>query len=503
VTEIELDVFGDPIPPPNPRADEYMRAVRSGEYTPAARPPVHSGAPRSISSTGDQPRQFRAAATSLAATATPATSQRYPTFDIDQVLPNRDNFLRAYYDEGIKEDTPNEFHLWCALAVLSLAAGRRVMLKDDTPITCNLAICLTGATTVGKSRALAHAVRMVRRSMRWSSSDPSTGVRLVDNPGSGEFLVKSLVNELENPTDPKKPSGVFTPVKALIRFEELSIFVSKSGTQAGILQQMVMGLANGDDYIGRGSLSNGSDAAEDAFATLVSTTQTKSLQHLFGDRDRVSGLLNRFIFVQGTPKRKRSRGGSPLDFTAAETHLKRVRSWVALEERMIDYDEDAGPEWDRFFYERVMPAMEADTSELMSRMNLMLMRLLVLFAINDCSDTIKVSHVRSAEALFEYLLGCYRAVDSGLGMAEEDAIRHRLLEQVSKLEETTGAPAIQGQLLDRVKTKAYPKSQMEAFLRKMQIEGLLSVKPHQGKRGPATHTWSLTEAGRDLLDGFV
>ena len=425
----------------------------------------------------------------------------WPTFDIERVLPQTDNFVRSYFTEGIKEDTPDEFHLWCGLAVLSVAAGRRVLLKDHTPVTGNLAICLTGATTVGKSRALAHAISMVRSEMRWEASNRES-VRMLDNPGSGEFLVSSLVNQVLDPTDPKKPTGIHLPVKALIRFEEMSVFVNKGGGQGSILHQMIMGLANGDKYIGRGSLTNGSDAAEDAFATVLATTQTKSLQHMFGDKDRVSGLLNRFLFVQGIPKKKRARGGEPLDFSIAIKHLRQIRRWVAERDRVLDFDQDAGAAFDKLFEERIEPCMADDTSELVSRLDLTMKRLVLLFAINDRSEAIRTSHVNSASELLNYLVDCYAQVDRGLEVAEEDALKQALLDHVGRHSKANnGEPIKQGVLLDKVKSRKWPSSQKEGLLRVLERDGLVKSEPHQGKRGPSTWHWSLTEAGHHAWNG--
>ena len=421
----------------------------------------------------------------------------YPTFNIKHVLPDSDNFLRAYVDETSKDDVPEEFHLWCALAVLSVAVGRKATIPEPSPITGNLAICLTGATTVGKSRALSHAVDLVHSTLPWDGTEE--GVKVIDHPGSGEHLVKQHVNEIEDPSNPKKATGVFVPVKSIVRFEELSTFAGKSGARGSTLGQMVMALANGDRRIGRGSMTHGTDLAKDAFSTVVTTTQPRSLQYLFGDRERVSGLLNRFLFIQGVPKKRRARGGATLNLSIAKEHLRRIRDWAAQKDHALVWDGDAGRLFDDVFENQIAPLQEKDETSLLGRLDLTMKRLILLFACNGRSDSIRLEHVQSAVALLDYLRDCYRILDVDLTTSTDDLMLRRILTRIVEYTKKEKYGPTAGDLNRLIRRKDYKTGDFLRLCENAEKLGLIYRKKMTIKHGQERERWFISVEGSEYL----
>lgn len=421
-----------------------------------------------------------------------------PTFDASVVLPGTTSFLRRYYDEGIKDDSPNEYQLWCGLAALSVTLGRNIQLADFRPITANLSICLTGPSTAGKSRALEHCSNMVLEVMPFSTDFPSSSVVYMKNPGSGEYLVKRHRHEIEDPTT-FKGTGQFVPIKSLVEFDEMATFAGRSSQVGNSLKQFIMDLADGRKRIETGSLSNGTFVVEDAFSTIMTTTQPGSLKYIFNKGDAVSGLLNRFIFPQGTTKRKHAMGGVALDFTEATKALREIRTWAEKRHTFDDWEPAALELWESTYHNRIQPLQDRDESHLLGRLDLTMKRLILLFAANDMAEVIEHGHVIQAVALLPYLLACYSALDSELNTSADTDFMTKVLAKTKEFmsKRTDGLGPTTADLKRYI--KGYDVEQWMRMLNNLEKMDLIVKLSTQAARGRPRVSYLITENGEAVL----
>jgi hypothetical protein len=94
-----------------------------------------------------------------------------PTVDWQSIL-QPGSFLHEYMMATRVDTCPEEFHFWCAMLALGLAAGRDVLLKDLQPVVPNLFVCLTGPSGAGKSRAIRHLETLLRGAIPYDNNNP-------------------------------------------------------------------------------------------------------------------------------------------------------------------------------------------------------------------------------------------------------------------------------------------------------------------------------------------
>ncbi len=528
ITELKVD-FGwhDPEVPTEAEALAEI-AVQQVEVVTAVTPPAQY-APADSSATGVVPdfSEGEPAAPSPGVTAAAPTSdtstgldkyrvpgksysyyveddhKTVPTFDVDDVLPNKDTFLDFYYRTNEEDSTPSEFGLWNALAVLSVATSRRVVLANTQDVTANLAICLTGHSTIGKSRSVNHATRLVRQVMGFNVDYPETTVRHPKNPGSGEYLLERFIYPVIDPATNKPIPGKYVPITALVEYEELASFISKGGILGSSLKTRLMDFVDGNDHIESGSMTTKTMVAKDAFATIISTTQNGMIEELFDKRDIASGLLNRFIFAQGRRKYNDPRMDYKLDFSQARRALEEYRAWLATAPQSISMSEEGLDEWVRVYETRVDPIKRQDKLNILGRLDLTLKRLMLLFALNEHCTEVMGSHVRQAESLIGYIVDCFRVLTEKIEINHTTDREEKVVKAITDFCAGTDANAPLGPTSREIqrrctfngkKASASDVNRILQDLEKSSVVFATSYKKETG-RGPGTQRWRLAQEG--------
>jgi hypothetical protein len=353
----------------------------------------------------------------------------YPTIDVDLIGLKPDTFLSMYFHETDKDDSPSEFGFICGLTALSLAIGRSLVLKDQPDVIANLAIVLTGTTTVGKSRAINHLVRLIRDTLPYDPMDPSVGIWVSKNPGSGEYLVKEFI--VPDPGDKSKPPTKFCRITALIMYDEFSNAVSKSDIRGSSLKNQIMNVVDASDPLGTGAIGSGRLLAYGAFGALAATTQPEAAATLFTKEDIANGLLNRIIFANGRPKVKRAFPTDYVDLEAAGLELLSIRDW-ARGLPYIDWSDDARVLWTDIYENRITDLQLHDPTAMLGRLDLLLKKLMLLFAINDKSSKIMGNHVEQAAALIDYICHCFRVLSGKMLSSPEVDNEKKVLSYIAK-----------------------------------------------------------------------
>lgn len=378
-----------------------------------------------------------------------------PSFDPNIVIPQGNNFLRVYYEEAEKHPTPNEFHLFLGLQALGLVVSRRVKLSDFDDVLGNMALVLLGSSTAGKSRALKPISQDILQhddsKLAWGVNeyDEPQGVKYISSPGSGEYLIE--VFDYKTPdtelTDSKGKVIATTPgrpcaVTGLVYYNELSVLSAKSNGPNSAYKGILMDFIDGANRIEAGTRTRGELCAHKPFASFLTTTQPKDLKNTLTKSDIARGLVNRFLFIGGTSKKQKSIGKYKLDWEPSRRLLEDVHEWskqISLDApngvfAIDDWDQDALDLYDKFYHKTIEPTKEHDDSGVLGRIDLHVKRLILLFAINEKSTTIKLNHVESTLGLFDYLLECYGVVAGKVVSSDLSDAMDKIMTRIKKLE---------------------------------------------------------------------
>lgn len=420
--------------------------------------------------------------------------------DWRNIVPDN-TFLRKWLEATTVDDCPEEYHFWMGLMAIGFAVGRHRTLADFKPVVPNLFVCLVGPSGARKSQSMFYLGQVIDKVMPYDYSDPlSLGVKDINSPGSAEYVVKAFSEPITDPSDPKKIMG-YAPVKARIHFDELSTLVGVSGRMGSTMKPQLLEIYDSVTTIGSGSLTHGARIAKLPFGQVTSSTQNDSLTALLSKGDDVSGFMNRWVFASGKLKKQRSLGGVIVDIDEACQYLKGIRAWAGTV-RPIEMTPEAYERWDHFFHQTIVPLKqqsEKGGSAILTRIDLLLKKLFVLFACNMRTDEITVEAVDQAIKLFPYLLATYGVVTKEMARTDDTDLTDKIIDTIKKFVTANGRgpsgsdiykvlrhgrgvtiPGVQRQLLDMSKL------------------GMISEAPApevKGRGRPPGTRWLIADAG--------
>jgi hypothetical protein len=368
-------------------------------------------------------------------------------------LAKEETFLAKYMDICTVDDAPEEYHFWNGVLALGLAVGRDVVLDDQKRVLANLFVCLLGGTGDRKSRSHAHLDELIYQAMPFKADDPAgKGVDIVDSAASAEALINSFINPIFDPTDPKKVAS-FSPVKGLIRFNELSALVGRAARKGNVLKPTLMEIYDGSRVLQTLSMTHGRKRAENPFGSMFTTTQPGALKTLLREDDAVSGFLNRIVFATGVPKKPVPIGGAQIDITPAVDDLKRVQGWAGFG-RIILWSDDAVRTFTEFFHDVLHPVQQADESGLLNRLDLLAKKLILLLCINEHRLEVNKDVVEMVISMYPYLTAAYGVPAAHIGSTINSEVRDELLRHIEAHSKAGGITL--RRLMINVKRKNFP-----------------------------------------------
>lgn len=357
-----------------------------------------------------------------------------PALDWRAVFPEG-TFLRDWMEATCELDLPEEYFAMLGLQMVALAIGDDAVLESVPNIEPNLFVCLVGPSGIGKSRATRLAVELLRTALPYEHSDADNkGVLIPATPTSGESLLKTFSRLAGDPSDPDEMD--YRQVRALVRYDEFASLAGRGARAGSTLKPQIMSLFDGD-VSGDLALSRESTTVENPYCCMVSTTQNGLLRSLITGDDVNSGFVNRWIFAMGPAKPLAGYYSKSFDLSALVMPLKRIHAWSAFGRRM-QLTGDVLDAWLEFFRAELEPIKTGDDSSVMSRCDLLLMKMLVLLAANEEVLQPTVAHVEAVKVIWEWMKACYVMIGAAVETTEMDFAADEVIEAILYLEAKFG-----------------------------------------------------------------
>lgn len=382
----------------------------------------------------------------------------YPKLNWRDIVP-ADSFLDIYMRQCVVDDVAEEYHFWDGLLALGFAGGRRARLYDLKPVYPNMFICILGHSGSGKSKAAGHLKKLLSAALPHDWTDPSSrGVRNIASPGSAEVMIHQFQKPVEDPSNPKKVMYL-APVSGLIDFNELSSLMARAGRMGSAIKPTLMQFYDMDDSVSTSSMTTGVKEAHEPFASALTTTQPAALRTLVSKTDDESGFLNRWVFVAGPDKKKIAIGGARIDVTPAVAPLQRILAWTGTlgDDDFIELGPEGLEKFEKFFHEVLEPRKRMGGSALLSRIDLLMKKIILLLAINKRERVVSGKTVDEAISMYEYIVKCYAMPEKELGRTLSSEVADAVAYQAKKFTEKNGKGVSIRDLTRALSRRNYPK----------------------------------------------
>lgn len=412
----------------------------------------------------------------------------YPGLDWRKVVPEG-SFLDVYMNQTRIDDVAEEYHFWNAMIAIGFALGRRVKLYDLTPVYGNLFVCTLGHSGSGKSKAKRYLDLLLDMALphKWEDHE-SRGVRKVNSPGSAESLIHQFQKPVTDPANPKKIM-YYASVSGMIDFNELSSLMGRAARTGNVLRPTLMQFYDMEGVIQTTSMSTGSKEAHEPFASALTTSQPASLKNLLSKQDDDSGFLNRWLFVAGPDKQKVAIGGAHVDMTPAVLPLQRILGWSGTfkDDEFMEWGPAANEKFTEFFHSRLYPDKIKEGSMLLTRLDLLMKKIILLLSANKLERVVSGQTVSEAISMYEYILACYDIPSIELSKTPMGEVEELTLFHARRALEDENKGITIRELIRSTARKGYTREQLVRALETLVKLGQLEVeKPQAGSRGRPT-----------------
>jgi hypothetical protein len=303
---------------------------------------------------------------------------------------------------------------------------------------------------------------------QWASICIANGV------GSGEGLVERIADDQtilgKDGTAQVIPGA--TDKRCLLRLSELSGLFKRQRRENATLSEHLREAWDGETIAVPNRKGNDLMASDYAVSLVGDITPMLLRKLLETGSEAFDGFANRFLWVAVQRSRFLPSGGSMDPLTPFLERLKTALAFAKSAGALIR-DADANALWESVYPEL---CLSGDSVPHTDRARPYVLRLSMLYALAACSKTIRLEHLRSALAVWDYCRCSARLIFSSQGEAVQDPLWLRLLNAI------TNAPGIKREELtiaykNRMKAAAlgevltYLESNGLAYRRMVQPEG--------------------------------
>jgi energy-coupling factor transporter ATP-binding protein EcfA2 len=401
--------------------------------------------------------------------------------DWEAIVPP-DTFLWEWMEATTIDDLPPEYYFWLGMQALGFAVGDDVLMDDYRRIKANLFVCLYGPTGTGKSRSIEPFAQLIREALPWDGDDytPSKGVQLLASPASAEALLRMFAHDIKDPSTQQITKRA--QVRGMLRVEEFASFVARASRPTNPMKETLIELFDVLDHtIKHTSVTGGTVQAHNPFAQMITSTQPKAIHSFLRRTDTESGFLNRWVFAAGTRRRQRiSYGGVQIDTSNAQQHLRGIHAWSG-QKHLYTLDGAALKVWDEFFHREIVPLHDGNVESMLSRIDLILKKLIILFAINSKESQPSVESVERAIALYPYLRMTSVMFSKDIAHSEFEECRVRLLEVIAATKD-----GVTMRVLAQKTNGKFDRQLIVQVMKTMMELGEIKEEVNKTQRGPAT-----------------
>jgi len=406
----------------------------------------------------------------------------FPSLNWRDIVPE-DSFIYQYVNACSIDDAAEEYHFWNAMVAVGLAVGRDVSLMDFKPVYGNLLLCLLGKSGDRKSRSQGHLKTLLEMAIPYDySSDVSKGIKPIQGTASGEALIRGFYRPIFDSMNPKMVLD-YSRIRGLVEFPELSSLIHRTERMGSTLKDILLQFSDGDDRISNHSITNGESFAKHSFASVITTTQPDSLKHLISEEDTGNGFLNRWLFASGTPKKKIAVGGATIDLLDAGVSLQNIHGQLP---RSVGWSENGLKAFSDHFYTELDDI--ADKSPILTRLDLLEKKLLLLLAINENLNEIDESTVESMLKMHSYLLSTYETTARNtVRQSINGEIYNELIRHIQRLTPKMPFGPTKKNIKDRLARKNYDPAVVQKMFELLSKNDDIQIsKGDDNKPGPKT-----------------
>lgn len=322
------------------------------------------------------------------------------------------------------------------LTFFGSAVGRQPFFAaggDDH--TTNLELCLVGPTSYGSKGQSYGCVKHTFDKV----APPDLGSIINEARGlsSGEGLIAAVRDPRSEPNKKGEivvvDEGIFD--KRLLVFESEFASPLRRMCKEGNTLSEVMRQAWDSGNLGT-MTRNAPLRATGAHISLIAHVTRADLALYLNDVSTVNGFANRFIFIATKRARILPNPGRPLSTALAE-FAKRLAKAVAFGKQVAEMrrSPEAEAYWEPLYAKLTAPRTGRQHNAVVARARAHALRLSMIYALLDGSATIELSHLKSAEALWDYAERTSRFVFG-------DSLGDRVAKQILDLLREAGAAGL-------------------------------------------------------------
>ncbi len=228
--------------------------------------------------------------------------------------------------------------------------------------------------------------------------------------------------------------------------------------------------------------------ASGAHISVVGHVTRVELLRYLSDTEQHNGFANRLLWCCVKRSKYLPEGGSvpEVAMSALASRLCDVRDWVrAKGEIALRRDDSARGLW-AAVYPRLSDGMPGLLGAATSRAEAQVLRLSAIYAVLDCSETIRVEHLWAALAVWDY---CFASARLIFGDATGDPIADRIREAL----QSAGADGLTRTQIRDLLGRHAPTERITHALRQLAALGLASSR-NVSTEGRSIELWCATKA---------
>ena len=259
-----------------------------------------------------------------------------------------------------------------------------------------LFVGIVGKTSDAKGDGWASSLYPFRQlELQWAKNCISNGV------GSGEGLVERIADDQTTINSNTGNVGIIpgaSDKRCLLRLSELSALFKKQRRENATLSEHLREAWDGDPMSVPNRGSNALASSDYSVSIVGDITPAMLRKLLEGGTEAFDGFANRFLFAAVERKRFLPSGGSIEPLTP---FMERLRTALAFGKHAGELKRDADAD---ALWSEVYPSLclSGDSVPHTDRARPYVLRLSMLYALADCSTTIKVEHLKASLAVWEY-----------------------------------------------------------------------------------------------------